>query len=119
MQGYWDRSDVEIDLVAVSEEQKTIRFGTCKRQADKLAGSMPTLAVAAARFLAAHKMYQHWNVEHVAIAPRMTQAQAVDIRRQGARLPTSCVSASSKRHGVKRHGVKAPRGQVFKNDIDA
>lgn len=90
MQGYWDRSDVEIDLVAVSEEQKAIRFGTCKRQADKLAGSMPTLAVAAARFLAAHKMYQNWNVEYVAIAPRMTQAQAVDIRRQGG-FPQSLV----------------------------
>jgi hypothetical protein len=35
-------------------------------------------------------MYQNWNVEYVAIAPRMTQAQAVDIRRQGG-FPQSLV----------------------------
>jgi len=90
IRGYWDRSDVEIDLVAVSEEQKTIRFGSCKRQAERLPGSMPGLAVAAERFLDAHKIYQGWNVEYVAIAPAITGLQSLEIRRQGA-IPQSLV----------------------------
>ncbi|MCP2936615.1 DUF234 domain-containing protein, partial [Salmonella enterica subsp. enterica serovar Typhimurium] len=31
IQGYWDRSDVEIDLVAINEDECRIRFGSCKR----------------------------------------------------------------------------------------
>jgi len=89
IRGYWDRSDVEIDLVAVSEQQQTIRFGSRKRQAEKLPRSIPDLAGAAERFLAAHKLYQGWNVEYVAIAPGITELQALDIRRQGAAIPQS------------------------------
>lgn len=84
IRGYWDRSDVEIDLVAVSEDQSAIRFGTCKRQGEKLARSIPTLVAAAGRFLSAHKAYQGWNVEYLAIPPRITEAEAAEIRRQGA-----------------------------------
>lgn len=90
IRGYWDRLDVEIDLVAVSEEQQTIRFGSCKRQAEKLSRSIPHLAGAAERFLAAHKIYQGWNVEYMAIAPSITELQALDIRRQGG-IPQSLV----------------------------
>lgn len=31
IKGYWDRAGIEIDLVAVSESTRRIRFGTCKR----------------------------------------------------------------------------------------
>ena len=88
IRGYWDRSDVEIDLVAVSEEQQTIRFGSCKRQSGRLVGSLPSLKSAADRFLEAHKAYRSWAVEYVAIAPRITDAEAVDIRRCGV-IPQS------------------------------
>ena len=84
IRGYWDRSDVEIDLVAVSEDQKAIRFGSCKRQGEKLARSIPALVAAAERFLGAHKAYQGWNVDYVAIAPRITEGEAAEIQRQGA-----------------------------------
>lgn len=36
IEGYWDRRDVEIDLVAIDERARRIRFATCKRSADKL-----------------------------------------------------------------------------------
>lgn len=88
IRGYWDRSDVEIDLVAVSEDQRAIRFGSCKRQGEKLSRSIPALVAAAERFLTAHKAYQGWAVEYVAIAPRITRPQAEEIRRQGG-IPQS------------------------------
>ena len=31
VQGFWDKADTEIDLVAVNETTQTIRFGSCKR----------------------------------------------------------------------------------------
>lgn len=33
--GYWNSADIEIDLVAVNEDDRIIRFGSCKRSADK------------------------------------------------------------------------------------
>ena len=34
--GFWDRSDTEIDLVAVNQEERRLRFGSCKRSPAKL-----------------------------------------------------------------------------------
>lgn len=70
--GYWDRSDVEIDLVALNEDKRVIRFGSCKRSADKLVGSVSSLKQGADRFLATQKKYSGWSVEYVAIAPTIT-----------------------------------------------
>jgi len=36
IQGYWDKGDTEIDLVAVNEQNKVIRFGSCKRSPERL-----------------------------------------------------------------------------------
>jgi len=69
IKGYWDRAGVEIDLVAVSEETRRIRFGTCKRNPDKLMGSIAALRHNAATFLQHHAAYKGWTVEYVAIAP--------------------------------------------------
>jgi AAA+ ATPase superfamily predicted ATPase len=33
--GYWNAADIEIDLVAMNEDEKVVRFGSCKRSADK------------------------------------------------------------------------------------
>ena len=38
IQGDWDRGDVEIDLVAVHEPDRRIRFGSCKRSPTRIAG---------------------------------------------------------------------------------
>lgn len=71
MKGYWDRAGVEIDLVAVSESMRRIRFGTCKRNPAKLMNSLPALRAGAAAFLAQHTQYAEWQVEFCAIAPQI------------------------------------------------
>jgi len=43
IQGYWDKSDTEIDLVAVNEDDRTIRFGSCKRSANRLLSDVNNL----------------------------------------------------------------------------
>ncbi|MDD2741861.1 MAG: ATP-binding protein, partial [Rhodocyclaceae bacterium] len=57
IRGYWDRAGVEIDLVAVSAATQTIRFGTCKRNPDKLLASVQRLKECAAAFLRHHRAY--------------------------------------------------------------
>lgn len=71
MKGYWDRAGVEIDLVAVSESMRRIRFGTCKRNPAKLMNSLPALRAGGAAFLAQHTQYAEWQVEFCAIAPQI------------------------------------------------
>lgn len=71
IRGYWDRADVEIDLVAVNEDERRIRFGTCKRNAERLPDSVEGLLRSADRFLKAHPKFDGWRVEHVAIAPNI------------------------------------------------
>ena len=72
IQGYWDRGDVEIDLVALNEKERRIRFGTCKRDPDKLLASLDGLQSGANAFLAAHGRFQKWKTEFVAIAPGLS-----------------------------------------------
>jgi AAA+ ATPase superfamily predicted ATPase len=73
IQGYWDRSDVEIDLVAINEDDRRIRFGTCKRNANKLHASVIGLKQASGRFLDAYPHYRDWQVEWVGIAPEIPE----------------------------------------------
>jgi len=74
VQGDWDRGRTEIDLVVLNEEDKCIRFGTCKRNAAKLTADLAGFAGNVARFLSAHPQYRAWRVEKVAIAPRIDPA---------------------------------------------
>lgn len=69
IEGYWDRSDTEIDFVALNSDEAVIRLGTCKRSASKLAPSLPSFQGHIDRFLAAHPKYTSWTVEKVAFAP--------------------------------------------------
>lgn len=71
IKGYWDRAGVEIDLVAVSEPTRRIRFGTCKRNPVKLIGSLSGLRAGAQAFLRHHRTYVDWQVEYCAIAPNI------------------------------------------------
>lgn len=88
IQGYWDRADIEIDLVAVNEDERRIRFGTCKRNPARLPASINGLKASAARFLAAHGRFSNWKVEYVGIAPTVGE----DIR---AKLAEDGVIAES------------------------
>ena len=69
IRGYRDRADVEIDLVAINEDERRIPLGTCKRNPARLPESVAALQRGAARFLDAHARFKEWRVEFVAIAP--------------------------------------------------
>jgi AAA+ ATPase superfamily predicted ATPase len=71
MQGYWDRADTEIDLVALNEDDKVLRLGTCKRNAEQLAYASFDGHVG--RFLEAFPKLKSWKVEKTAIAPLHTK----------------------------------------------
>ena len=71
VQGYWDRSDTEIDLVACNADARTIRFVSCKRSSAKLVADVSNLQEHAARFLTAQPKYQGWHVEYAGVAPRL------------------------------------------------
>jgi hypothetical protein len=75
--GFWDRNDIEIDLVAISDTDRRIRFGTCKRNAERLVPNIASLQEHVKRFLNVHRHYQGYKQELVAIAPRID----ADIRR--------------------------------------
>ncbi len=69
IQGYWDRSNIEIDLVAVNEPDQRIRFGSCKRSPARLLADVTNFRDHVTRFLGTLRTYQSWSVEHVGIAP--------------------------------------------------
>lgn len=71
IRGYWDRANVEIDLVAVAESERRIRFGTCRRNPEKLFDSLGGLRAGAELFLQAHGRFRDWHSEFVAIAPEI------------------------------------------------
>lgn len=74
VEGFWDKPDrsgaqVEIDLVALDDQSKVIRLGTCKRQSDKLVSDLRRFDHHVARFLALMPQFASWSVERVALAP--------------------------------------------------
>ena len=82
--GYWDRNDTEIDLVAINEDNRAIRFGTIKRSPERLLGSIDALNGHIDRFLAAHRRYRGWRLERAAIAPKIDHAMRVSLEAMGA-----------------------------------
>lgn len=69
IEGYWDRGDVEIDLVALDEETETVRFGSMKRNAARLPGDLTNLRGHAQRFLDRYPSFRSWTHQYAAIAP--------------------------------------------------
>ena len=72
IQGFWDKGATEIDLVALDEPDRRIRFGSCKRSAERLVADIPVLEGHVKRFLAARREYSEWRIEKASIAPTMT-----------------------------------------------
>lgn len=83
IQGYWDRRDIEIDLVAIDENTRAIRFGTCKRSADKLLADLENCRRHIARFMDEHRRFADWQVQEVAIAPQLEAKARADIQARG------------------------------------
>ncbi|MBC8327149.1 MAG: ATP-binding protein [Planctomycetes bacterium] len=71
--GWWDRGDVEIDLVALDDEKKRIRLGHCRRSSRKLLEGVPAFRGHVSRFLEQRRELAGWEVELVAIAPRIPE----------------------------------------------
>lgn len=81
--GYWDRAGTEIDLVAVNEQDSVIRFGSCKRNPERLLHEAGTLQAHVERFLDAHRAYRGWRIECFGIAPSIDDDLRVEIQRTG------------------------------------
>ena len=73
IRGYWDRKDTEIDLVAVNERVKRIRFGSCKRSPKKLLSDITNFKSHVDRFLNENRKYQEWTVDYVGVTVRLTE----------------------------------------------
>ncbi|MBI5486269.1 MAG: ATP-binding protein [Deltaproteobacteria bacterium] len=71
VRGFWDRRDTEIDVVAIQEDTRTIRLGTCKRSGERLPSDLARFDGHVGRFLAAFPDYRDWSVQKVAIAPAL------------------------------------------------
>lgn len=81
--GYWDRQGTEIDLVALNDESRQIRFGTCKRSASKLVADLDAFEAHVGRFLSLHPQYSTWDISKVAIAPTIDAATRAGIQARG------------------------------------
>lgn len=74
IRGYWDRGGTEIDLVALNEADRVIRFGSCKRSADKLVADVPIFDGHIERFLDQFPEYKAWRIDRVSLAPQVPAA---------------------------------------------
>ena len=88
VEGFWDKADaagtqVELDLVALDEQSRTIRLGTCKRQGMKLVPDLPRFERHVSHFLKLMPRFASWSVERVAVAPTLTRAQRRAIEAAG------------------------------------
>jgi hypothetical protein len=72
IEGWWDRSDTEIDLVALDESSQRLRMGSCKRSERALVNDLGRFDGHVARFRKAFPRFADWQVEKVAIAPSLT-----------------------------------------------
>ncbi len=81
IKGYWDRNDTEIDLVAINEEAKVLRFGSCKRSPNKLLSDVTNFNGHVARFLDTLRQYKSWRIEKVGIAPRLSAEERAVLSR--------------------------------------
>lgn len=84
LNGYWDRGDVELDLVALNDDDEVVRIGTCKRSPPELLSGWSAFERNVERFLEAQPRLRSWRVEKVAIAPILDGNERAAIERRGA-----------------------------------
>ena len=81
VEGYWDRGDTEIDLVAVNEADEVIRFGSCKRSPERLLSDVNNFKGHVDRFLETMPRYRDWKHEYVGVAPVLSADQRAVLAR--------------------------------------
>ena len=75
IQGFWDKADTEIDLVAVNTSDRTMRFGSCKRSPKRLLSDVNNFKEHVGRFLQHMPQYQNWKHQYVGISPVLNGEQ--------------------------------------------
>jgi len=88
IRGFWDRKATEIDLVAVNETERRIRFGSCKRSPTKLLGDISNFKGHVDRFLNQHRAYRDWAIDYVGISVRLGDDERAVLTRHGV-IPQS------------------------------
>jgi hypothetical protein len=83
IQGYWDRGGTEFDLVALDEDSRRLRMGTCKRSPERLVADLRNFDGHVARFIKDQRRFQSWKVEKVAVAPALSQPERAAIETRG------------------------------------
>jgi len=83
VQGFWDKADTEIDLVAFNETTESIRFGACKRSPKKLMSDVNNFKQHVERFLQALPKFQGWSKEFVGISPVLDAEQRAFLTSHG------------------------------------
>ena len=89
VRGYWnkaDGSDIEIDLVACNDESNVVRFGSCKRNANKhTSQALDSFERHIERFLQTKdgRRFSGWTVEKVLYSPDFTRTQRDILRKKG------------------------------------
>ncbi|MBY0588851.1 AAA family ATPase [bacterium] len=75
VQGFWDKANTEIDLVAFNETTETIRFGSCKRSPQKLLADVNNFRQHVDRFLGSLPRFASWTKQYVGISPKLNDQQ--------------------------------------------
>ncbi|MFM7132483.1 MAG: ATP-binding protein [bacterium] len=83
IQGYWDKADTEIDLVAINDSTETIRFSSCKRSPEKLISDINHFQKHVDRFLQTMPKYQAWKIELTGISVELDTSQRALLARHG------------------------------------
>ncbi|CAA7618744.1 ATPase (fragment) [Magnetospirillum sp. UT-4] len=83
VQGYWNSADIEIDLVAIDETNRRIRFGACKRNADK--HDTGAFEGHVGRFLDSRegRRFRDWTVEKALYSPAFTGSARTHLEASG------------------------------------
>ena len=83
IEGWWDSSDTEIDLIALDETSQRLRLGSCKRSEAALVKDLSRFDGHVARFQKAFPRFENWELEKVAIAPSLTSEARRAIEAKG------------------------------------
>ena len=90
VRGYWNRprsadASIELDLVAWNDDDKVVRFGSCKRRAERHdAQSLDRFRAHVERFVSSTgRRFVGWRREHVLFSPRFTREQRTRLAKDG------------------------------------
>jgi uncharacterized protein len=75
--------DIRVDLVAVNESERRIRFGSCKRSPARLLSDVNHFKQHVERFLRALPKYETWTRDYVGIATRLDAEHRVVLAADG------------------------------------